>query len=148
MGEPNEKRDVAWQPLTPAGVAAFARASAGRLWTMQFFFALMAAASVVWFLHQAWFPTIHQAIGQLPAQGQIRAGRLDWQGDSPLSLAEGIFLALVVDLDHEGLARSPAHVRLEFGRSDVQIHSLLGFAQASYPKDWRIAFNRTELEPW
>jgi hypothetical protein len=115
---------------------------------MQLLLASVAAAVVVWFLQEAWFPVIHQAIGQLPGQGEIHGGRLYWQGDSPLTLAEGRFLSLAVDLDHGGLARSPAHVRVEFGRSDVQVFALLGFAKASYPKGWRIAFNHQELEPW
>ena len=148
MELPAAKSEIAWQPLTARGVAAFARASLGRLLVVQFVFALLAAATVVWFLHEAWFPIVRAAIKELPVQGEIRSGKLDWRGDSPSSLAEGRFLALVVDLNHEGQARSPAHVQVEFGKTDVKVFSILGFAFVTYPHGWIMAFNRTELEPW
>ena len=145
---PVRTRSRAWQPLTPRGVAAFAGAPLARLLLVQLVVAVLAAAAVVWFLDAAWFPTVRAAIRQLPARGEIRAGRLDWAGDSPRTLAEGKFLAITVDLDHSGKARSPAHVQVEFGRNNVRILSLLGYAERSYPRDWLIAFNRPELQPW
>jgi len=148
MDAPVEKPQVAWRPLTPRGVAAFAGATLGRLLLVQFFFALLAAASVVWFLHMAWFPIIQQAIRQLPAQGSIHTGKLDWRGNSPLRLAEDRFLAIAVDLKHEGEARSPAHIQIELGESDFQIIYLLGSVSRAYPLKWNIAVNRAELEPW
>ncbi len=63
-------------------------------------------------------------------------------------MAEGRFLALVVDLDHGGEARSPAQVQVEFGRTDWQVFSLLGYVQGAYPPGWTMAFNRTDLGPW
>jgi hypothetical protein len=138
----------AWQPLTPRGVASFAYATLGRLLVVESVFALLAAAVIVWFLHVAWFPTIGRAISQLPSVGEIRSGRLDWQGDSPASLAEGGFLALTVDLKHEGKARSPADVQVEFGQADYKVFSLLGFVAGAYPRGWVVAFNRQDLVPW
>jgi hypothetical protein len=143
-----ERPPIAWQPLTPGGVAAFARASWGRLLVVQLVVALLAAGSVVWFLRAAWFPVIDDAIRRLPEQGEIRLGKLDWRGDSPTLLAGGRFLALAVDLDHGGQARSPAHLQVEFGRGDVQIFSLFGFVQEPYPRGWTLGFNHAELAPW
>ena len=143
-----EKSCRAWQPFTPSGVAAFARASWRRLLLVQFVCALVAAGAVIGFLQQSWFPVIEQAINQLPSQGEIRAQRLNWRGDSPVSLAENRFLAITVDLNHSGGVRSPAHVQVEFGHTDVKILSLLGFVEARYPAGWRIAFSRSELTPW
>jgi len=143
-----EKAQMAWQPLTMRGVAAFAQASLGRLLLVQFIVALVAAGTVVWVLHRDWFPQIGEAIRQLPVQGELRSGRLDWQGATPSRLAEGRFLALAVDLDHSGEARSPAHVGVEFGRTDWEIYSLFGYVQGVYPRDWVVGFNRTELGPW
>ncbi len=142
-----EKPEFAWEPLTLRGVAAFAGASLGRLALVQFVFALLAAASVVWFLHSAWFPTISEAVRQMPPEGEIRAGRLDWQGEPAQSLAEGRFLGLAVDLQHEGSVRSPAQVQVEFGWDDVRVISLFGFVRWAYPKGWVAGFNRGELEP-
>jgi hypothetical protein len=142
------KSPVAWQPLTPGGVAAFAGASWGRLLLVQGIIALLAAGSLVWFVHEAWYPVITEAISRLPEQGEIRAGRLDWFGDSPVLLAEGPFLAFSVDLDHVGEARSPAHVQIEFGRTEVQVFSLLGFVRVGYAAERAVAFNHGDVAPW
>src|SRR5688572_33024282 len=97
---------AAWEPITPRGVAAFAHAKAGRLMLVQFLSALLVAAAVVWFLYDGCFPTIREGIRHLPAEGKIRSGSLDWQGESPRLLAEGRFLAFSVDLDRSGGIRS------------------------------------------
>jgi hypothetical protein len=148
MNESVEKPECAWQPLTLRGVAAFAGAPLRRLLLGQFIVALVAAASVAWFVHRAWFPTIGDAIRQLLPQGELRSGSLDWQGPTPSLLAEGRFLAIVIDLDHAGAARSPAHVQVEFGRTDCKVFSLFGYARAAYPRGWTLPFNRGELGPW
>src|ERR1043166_9662420 len=148
MGSPTIKPRFAWQPLTPRGVAAFARASWGRVLLVQGLVALIVAGVFVWFLHSAWMPVITTAISRIPEKGQIRFGQLEWYGDSPAALAEGRFLSLAVDLRHEGEARSPAHVQFEFGRSDCKVFSLLGFVRIAYPNGWRMPFNRPELTPW
>jgi hypothetical protein len=142
------KPPFAWQPLTPRGVAAFAHAPLGRVLAVEFLVALLAAASVVWFLQTAWFPTVSQAISRLPPTGEIRAGKLDWQGQSPAILGESRFLAFTVDLKHEGTARSPAHIQVEFGQADYEIFSLLGFVGGEYRRDWVVPFNREDLVPW
>jgi hypothetical protein len=147
MNAPSEKAPIAWQPITVRGVAAFARATWGRLLLVQFLCALAAATAVGWFLAIAWFPAVTEAIHQLPPAGEVRSGRLDWHGESPQRLAEGHFLAFAVDLKHEGEARSPAHLQVEFGETDFKIFSLLGFVQHTYPPGWIVAFNRGEMEP-
>jgi len=129
-------------------VAAFARATSGRLFLAQFLVALLVAATVVWFLADAWFPTVRQAITHLPDKGEIRAGKLDWHGDSPRLLAEGSFLAFSVDLALSGEIRSPAHVQVELGKEAFSVHSFLGHLEVNYPVGWRVAFNREELAPW
>jgi hypothetical protein len=148
MDKPAEKRQSAWQPLTPRGVAVFASAPLSRLYLVQLIFASVAAICVVWFGHHAWVPTISQAIGQLPAQSEIRHAKLNWAGPTPASLAENRFLSISIDLNHEGHARSPAHVQVELGRATVKILSLLGFVEVPYPTGWRIGLGRAEAEPW
>jgi hypothetical protein len=148
MPEPVEQVPLAWQPFTPKGVAAFADATFGRVFLVQLLLAVLAAGTVLWFLERDWFPVIRTAIGQLPDQGEIRGGNLDFQGDSPKRLAENRFLALAVDLEHSGDVRSPAHVQVEVGRADLEIFSLLGFLQLSYQTNWVLPINRTDLVPW
>lgn len=142
------RKPFAWQPFTSHGVAAFAASSWGRVLLAQVVAALVSAAAVLWFLHSAWFPVVGAAIQQLPDDGQIRSGQLDWLGSSPATLAENRFLAFTVDLQHTGTARPPAHLLVEFGRGDYKFFSLLGFVQGIYPRDRQIAFNRLELAPW
>lgn len=148
MDAPQEQKPLAWQPLTPRGVAAFAGAALGRLLLVQFIVALIVAGTVVWFLHTAWFPMVTTAIRQLPERGQIRGGQLDWPEGSPSVLAQGRFLAFVVDLRHEGTARPATHLLLEFGQKDFKVFSLLGYLEGTYPRGWTIAFNRGDLQPW
>jgi hypothetical protein len=137
----------AWEPFTPRGVAAFAGARLRRLLLVQFIVALLAAATVVWFIYNGCFPALGTAIQKLPATGEIRSGQLDWHGQSPQLLADGRFLALDVDLDHSGLIRSTADVQVEFGRGTVRVYSLFGYREWHYPRDYLIAFNRNALEP-
>jgi hypothetical protein len=137
----------AWEPLTPRGVAAFARARLSRLLLVQFVIASLAAAAVVWFLSDGCFPTVRAAIHNLPTVGDIRAGRLNWPGNTPRLLAEGRLLAFIVDPDHSGQIHSPADVQIEFGAQTIRVFSLLGYQDFPYPPDQIISFNRTELEP-
>ena len=138
----------AWEPLTPRGVAAFAGSSLGRLLVVQLLVALLAAASVVWFLERAWFPVVRTAIHQLPAHGQISEQQLSWFGESPTQLAQNRFLGLAVDLYHSGQLGREAHLQVEFGHDDLRIYSLLGYEVLEYPAGWTMAFNQVSLEPW
>lgn len=137
----------AWEPLTPRGVAAFARASFERLFIVQSIFALIATAAVVWLLSDGIFPVIGDTIDQLPDTGSIHGGKLDWRDDSPVMLAEGKILALSVDVEHGGALRSPADFQFEFGRDDVRIYSLFGEAYLDYPTGYLIAANRSDARP-
>ena len=74
----------AWQPLTPRGVAAFSRATLGRLFVVQLIVALLVAGSVVWFLATVWFPATREAIRQLPDTGLIQNQQLS----SPRTITE------------------------------------------------------------
>jgi hypothetical protein len=148
MEASGQKSPLAWQPVTPRGVAAFAQATLGRLLLVQFAVAILSAVAVGWFVRVNWFPVVTESVLRMPEQGQIRAKRLEWPGASPMTLSENRFLAITVDLKHEGQARSPAHLQAEFGGSSLKIFSLFGFWEGRYSRPWRIAFNRQELEPW
>jgi hypothetical protein len=110
--------------------------------------ALLVAIAVTWFVRNSWFPAISAAIDRLPEQGSIQGGRLNWGADSPQLLAENRFLAIAVDLTHQGQARSPAHIQVEFGAAGVWIYSLFGSLQTFYPKSRAIDFNVKDLKPW
>jgi hypothetical protein len=142
-----DKLTFAWEPLTPRGGAAFAHASFGRLLLVQIIIALIAAATVTWFLDDSVFPVIKTAIQNLPDAGEIRSAKLDWHDDSPKLLAEGRFLAFDVDLNHSGKINSAADVQIEFGSQTIWSSALLGYMEIPYPSGQIISFNRTELEP-
>lgn len=135
------------EPFTPRGVAAFARAKLRRLLLAQLILALLAAAAVASFFHNACFPVVQAAIDNLPDNGQITSGRLIWSGSPFQDLAEGHFLAFDVDLAHSGQFRSTADVQIEFGRDSVRVFSLFGYADFSYPPDDIVQFNRARLQP-
>jgi hypothetical protein len=141
------KSSFAWEPLTPHGVATFARATTSRLFLVQFIFALFAAAVMAWFIYNSCFPVVWTAIQNLPATGEIRSARLNWPGDSPQQLAEGRFLALDVDLDHSDRIHPFSDVQIEFGKETLRIFSWLGYTEWTYPRGYVIPFNRTDLEP-
>ena len=138
----------AWQPLTPKGVAAFARAPSARLFLVELLVALIVAGITGWFAQSAWCPVVAAAIAKLPDQGEIRDGRMDWRGAAPQVLAENHFLALSVDLQHAAEAHSPAHLQVEFGQADVQIDSLFGYVRFAYWRGWVLPCSRAELTPW
>lgn len=143
LGEPS----FAWEPLTPRGVAAFARASFERLFIVQCVFAALASAAVVWILTNGIFPVVNGAIDALPDTGAIRNARLDWHADSPLQLSEGRIIAISVDLDHSGALGSPADFQFEFGRDSLVIYSLFGVAEMDYPDGYIIAANQRDARP-
>ena len=138
---------VAWEPITPRGVAAFAHARLGRLLLVQFVVALIVGSGLAWLLHACFFPTVSLAVEQLPPRGEIRRGSLEWNSNSPQTLANGSFLTIAIDLEHSGELRSLAHFQFEFGRTNLLAHSLLGYTSINYPDNWIIAFNRPELVP-
>ncbi len=148
MDAPVQKKEFAWQPITPRGVASFGNARYGRLLLVHFIVAVLAAAAILWVLQKTWFRAVQEAITNLPASGEIRSARLNWDGPDTVRLAENRFLSITVDLQHKGQVRSPAHLQLEFGSKDLRATSLFGFARIRYSSDWVIAFNRPQLEPW
>jgi hypothetical protein len=137
----------AWEPFTPRGVAAFARASLERLIVVQSILALIATATVVWLLASGFFPTVDAAIHNLPEKGDIRRGQLDWKGESPTILGEGHFLSFSVDVQHSRQLRLPAQFQFEFGGDSLVIISLLGELEIPYPADQAFYFNRRDLQP-
>lgn len=138
---------IAWQPLTPRGVATFAHARGTRLLLVQFIVALLGGVVAAWVLHHSFFPVITAGINQLPLRGEIRGATLDWPGASPQLLAENKFLSLAVDLEHSGEARGLAQFHVEFGRTNVWLQSLVGRFEQAYPRGWSIALNQEELLP-
>jgi len=139
---------AAWQPFTPRGVAAFSKAGLGRILVLELFVALLGAASLCCLVDLTWFPVIKQAIRNLPASGEIANGRLQWTNSTPVLLASGSRLAIVVDLDETGALGMASDFQIEFGRDKWHVRGLLGALSFPYPKTGTAPFNQTELVPW
>ena len=137
-----------WQPLTFGGAAGFARCRFSRFFLVALAFAAMVAGAVVRVFYFAWEPSIRQSITHLPDEGAIRGGQLDWQGQTPIRLAEGNFFSIVVDLAGTGELGYASDLQCELGRTEFRLRSLLGHAGLPYPTTWIIALNRRKLEPW
>jgi hypothetical protein len=135
------------EPFTPRGVAAFARAKLSHLLLAQCIFAIVAAIVVAWFFYARCFPVIQTAVENLPSDGQIQSGKLDWGGSSIQTLAEGGFLAFDVDLYHSGQFRSTADLQIEFGLESVRVFSLFGYSEFIYPPNGFMQFNRPQVQP-
>jgi hypothetical protein len=106
----------------------------------------MAAGAVCWFFSNAWFPTVKQAIRQLPDTGGIANATLVSPHASTEPLARSRFIAFVVDTEGKAGADVASDVLVTFRRHDVRVCSLLGCADQPYEKKWEIAFSRLELE--
>src|SRR5690349_13535070 len=139
---------TAWQPLTARGVSAFSRATIGRLLIVQLIVALLIAASTLWFLSTNWFPTVREAIRQLPETGQIRNQVLNSPRTSTAPLAETRFLAFVMDVEGAGTPAIKTDLRVQFHRNKFAFCSLLGCLAFDYPADRTVLFSRLELESW
>jgi hypothetical protein len=139
---------LAWQPLTPRGIAAFARAGFGRLFAVELLVAMLAAGAILWFLTTTWFPTVRQAIRQLPDQGEIRRRELHSPRLSAEPLAADRWLSLSVELGGRSRSSIPSDLQLKFQKNGLQICSLLGCLALHYPPGWTVQFSRPELEPW
>lgn len=140
----------AWEPFTPRGVAAFARASLERLLVVQSIIALLTAAAVVWVLSSGFFPTVDAAVRNLPDTGAISRGKLNLKNQSdlpPQVLAEGHFLAITLDVQNSRTLRSPAQFQFEFSETSLAIISLLGEMTIPYPPDQSFYFNRIDVQP-
>lgn len=137
-----------WQPITFGGVAAFSRARWGRLLVVQALTSLAVGVSVACFLVAAWFPLVQKAISRLPDKGAIRGGQLEWNGPSPVWLAEGTFLSILVDPGGGSSTGHIADVQLVLERNRMRICSLFGCLTVAYPREWTFGLNRAEAEPW
>lgn len=137
----------AWQPFTPHGLAAFGKTTFGRLLLVLWTTALICAATMVWFLNEAWFPAIRAAIHQLPEQGEISGRELNIPRASLRPLAEQRFLGFVVLVSNETGGDLSSDVAVKFRKRNVDVCSIFGCSHFNYPSGWIIEFNRADLEP-
>jgi hypothetical protein len=140
---------TAWQPLTFAGVAAFAEARLGRLLAAELLVAVVLSGVVVWFLHRGYSPVVLQAIEKMPDTARIVRGQL--QGVRGAVLSESKFLAIAVTPEAEREIGQGADLQVQLRQTDFCIGSV-------FRPDWGLEFeygagtsvelSRKRLEPW
>lgn len=136
---------MAWQPITPRGIALLAQVPAGRVLTVQILAAVLAALIVLWFLTRAWFPVVRQAIEALPETGAIQAAQLSTPYDSPEPLAMNRFLGLVLDARSRVTATVASDVVIECRVREFRLCSIFGCYISAYPPMWRVDLSRTGM---
>ena len=139
---------AAWEPISFGGVARFASAPVQRLWLIQLFVAILAAASVLAFFILAWDQSITAAMQNLPNEASIAGGDLVWNGPDPVRLSSTRFLSIVVDSKGTRELGQTADLQLELGAARYSLRSDFGVLQMPYPPGLAIALSRMNFEPW
>lgn len=150
MSETAQPTVIAWQPVTPQGVAAFAQTSVSRVLLFQFVVALAISAAVMWFLSVNVAPVISKLVQQLPEEAVLQNGELK---NIPNRLAdETKSLAVVIDLAFAPPENQTADLQIQFGKKDVNVSSIFSSTMGSfwreYPMELSIPLGRSMAEPW
>jgi hypothetical protein len=139
---------IAWQPITPGGVAKFAKASFANVLLVQLLVASLLTAAVFWFVYTAWFPGVRDAIRHLPEKGSVCNGVLNWPGNSLTIVLETEFLGIAVEPDGAGAVTLASDVRVHFQRDRAKVCSLFRCVHIPYSTRYIVELNRPEAEPW
>ncbi len=138
----------AWQPLTFRGVAAFAGATALRVFIVQFLVLLLAVACVLQALELTWWPTVQKAIQALPEAGRVQHGHLDWHGEPFAVLADSPALSILVDAAGKQEPGQVADVQVEIAKTEIRLCTLVACLPIAFDPVWSFPLNRVELVPW
>ena len=134
-------------PFTLRGVAAFAQRPTSHVLGIAFVIACLVAASVAWFANHVWVPVVENAIRELPDQGAIRHGLIEWTNSSPAFLGASQKFAILVDAEATEGASRVADVQVEFHRNEMKICSPYGCASLAYSSNYVIGFNHLDASP-
>jgi hypothetical protein len=147
MTDPAPAPRPAWQPLTFGGVAAFARARAGRVLAVLAAGATLCGLLLLGGFYLGWLPVIDKTVEALPATGEIRQGRLRWDDTMPRVLAQSSRLQFAVNPLAEAAFGQESDVRVELRADSWLICGWLGCWSQRYPENWVIAVNRPDVLP-
>lgn len=147
MSETEPTPRPAWQPFTFGGVAAFAGASGRRAFALALTGATVCGLLIVAGFRFGWLPVLDAAADELPEQGRIRAGRIEWSAPTPQVLAQSPHLQIVVNALGDARFGDDSDLRVELRGDDCLVCGWLGCWSWPYPKGWIIALNRSEVLP-
>lgn len=140
-----ESPPIAWNPLTPGGVASYANAPLSQLVFTQVLIAGIAFAAVLLYLNTAWVPALDSAVERLPEQTRLAKGRLQLPAPSPHVLGENPLLSITWVTND---AVNPvADIELRLGPRGWIASSLLGHLTLPYPPVESVKLDRETLSP-
>ena len=134
-------------PLTFPGVASFASTGWGRLFLWQAVVIAAIAGSCMLLLGQHWAPVLDSAISQLPEQGGLTEGRLQWPDTQSGTLSGNQFLRIIVDPNGEQQHGQLADFQIELRSESWVAGSTLGYMEFPYAIQ-TFQINRTKQIPW
>jgi len=142
--EDTSEEPVAWNPLTPGGVASFANAPLGQLLQTQGAIAFLTWLVFMFYLSQSWSPAVDQTIERIPIGSQLSGGRLHLPGSPQFKLSDNRFVGIT--RTSRDAPDSIADIKVRLLTNHWQVSTLFGYVALPYPTgDYR--FKRDELSP-
>ena len=139
-----EEQPVAWNPLTPGGVASFANAPLGQLFQTQGIVAFLIWLVFMFYLSQSWAPAIDQTIEQIPPGSRFSGGRLHLPGPPHFQLSDNRLVGITRTSPDAPDSVSDIKVRLM--TNHWQVSTLFGYVALPYPTG-EIELTRDGLSP-
>lgn len=99
-------------------------------------------------IQDTWFASVRRLIAELPTEGAIRGGRLDWTNAAPARLLEDRYLAVAVDPERTGVLGQEADLTILLGADGAYAASVLGYVKVDYPKDYAVSLRRGDVSAW
>jgi hypothetical protein len=132
----------AWQPLTGAGVAAFARSSLGRVMLFQLLVALASAGAILVSLRLTLFPVVEASLRSLPESVILRQGTLSWTETHPQRLGENPWFDFVLTPIGATPPGQTADLQWEFRSGGLRCNGVFGHVDLPWPQSWVGDFGR------
>lgn len=140
-----ESPPIAWNPLTPAGVASYANAPLSQLLFTQALAAFIVFAATLFYLHRAWTPVLNSAVERFPPGAELSGQRLYMPRVHPLVLGENPLLSATWVTNDA--VNPDADIELRLDRNQWSAASLLGYVTLPYPPYLELDLNRENVAP-
>ncbi|MBR5691523.1 MAG: hypothetical protein IKX46_06175 [Verrucomicrobia bacterium] len=145
---PQGKSEIAFLPFTFGGIAHFGYARKAFLFTVELVIALFCSLSILWFVCDAYFPIVGQAIDSLPEEEvSITNNRLVWDERDGV-LAQSSKLAISINAYGGPKQLTDSDLTLELAMRSFKLHCINGYyTEIPYQID-RFPLNRQRVTSW
>lgn len=145
---PQGKSEIAFLPFTFGGIAHFGYARKAFLFTVELVIALLCSLSILWFVCDAYFPIVGQAIDSLPEEEvSITNNRLVWDERDGV-LAQSSKLAISINAYGGPKKLTDSDLTLELAMRSFKLHCINGYyTELPYQID-RFPLNRQRVTSW